>query len=65
MCENHERGRERTRESEEKKEKPRFRMKMDRSSRFYKSVNQTGSPEPVWFTSRPVSLSFFTVGFKQ
>jgi hypothetical protein len=56
-----ERRRERTRESEEKKEKPRFGMKMDRSSRFYKNVNQTGSPEPVWFTSRPVSLSFFNV----
>jgi hypothetical protein len=48
-------------ESEEKKEKPRFRMKVDRSPRFYKSMNQTGSPEPVWFTSRPVLLSFFTV----
>jgi hypothetical protein len=55
------RKRERMRESEEKKEKPRFRMKTDRSSRFYKSMNQTGSFEPVWFTFRPVFPSFFTV----
>jgi hypothetical protein len=55
------RERERTRESEEKKEKPRFGMKVDRFRHFYKSVNQTGSPEPVWFTLRPVFLSFLTV----
>jgi hypothetical protein len=26
---------------------------VDRSVCFYKDVNQTGSPEPVWFTPGP------------
>jgi hypothetical protein len=34
---------------------------VDRFHLFYKNVNQTGSPEPVWFTLRPVLLSFLTV----